>query len=258
LRALKPKVVLLMMLIFFALTLRPAASASVPDQPRVYEYALYNLAVLVNSSIEAYPGQNMTVSIAANASAGLTVNYTAIQFYTFNNSTMVDENFSLVVWIDYNSSMFLSSGQTSNVTSYNVTIPDYASNVVYGKLTLVWTEKGTEESNVYARESTFIVTSLNSPELEKLRSEVPELQKENADLKNNITEMSNTLAEALNNITQINNTLTQALNNLTDTQNRYEGEASGTRSVIAILAVTTVFFVGTTLYLVLRKPRQYW
>jgi hypothetical protein len=240
---LKLKVAMLMMLIFFTIALMSYANASLLDQPRVYEYALYNLAVLVGTPMEAYPGQNITMSIAANASAKLTINYTAIEFYTFDNSTMMDENFSFIVWIDYNNSMSLSSGQTTE-TSYNITIPDYASNIVYGKLILEWIETGTEESNTYERNSTFIATSLKNLELERLRSKVPELEKENADLKNNVTE--------------INNTLTEALNNLTDTTNRYEGEASGTRSVITILAITTIFFVATTLYLVLRKPEQYW
>jgi len=35
-------------------------------------------------------------------------------------------------------------------------------------------------------------------------------------------------------------------------------ELGNTRTAVGILAVTTVFFVATTLYLVMRKPKESW
>jgi hypothetical protein len=35
-------------------------------------------------------------------------------------------------------------------------------------------------------------------------------------------------------------------------------ELGNTRMAVAILVVTTVFFVATTIYLVMRKPKEYW
>jgi hypothetical protein len=247
------RVVILLTLIFFTITLTPYAWTSLQDQ-RMYEYAFSNLAVQVGTTSEAYPGQNITVNIFANASAKLTINYTAIELYTFSNLTMADENFSLIVWIDHNSSISLSPDQTPIEASYDVKIPDDAFNVVYGKLVLIWTETGTEESTTYARNSTLVATSLKNAELENLRSRVPELEKENADLKNNNTETNNNLTKALNDLADTKNNLTKALNDLADTKN----QVNGATSVIAVLAITTIFFVATTLYLVLRRPKQYW
>ena len=230
------KIVMLTTLMFLAMTVMPLANASSSDEIRIFDYTLYNLRIRVRSLSEAYPGQGITITITAEASAKLTINYTAIELYTFNTSTVKDEKFMYIECVNYSSPLFLSAGQLSNETSYNSTIPDSAFNVVYGKLILVWTETGTEESNAYTREPTFIVTSLGNPELERLK-------KENADLKNNMTDL--------------NNTLTEALNNLTDIKNRYEGDISNTRSAAAFLAITTVFFVATTVYLIMRRPKEY-
>jgi hypothetical protein len=214
----------------------PFAGASSPDQIRVFEYSLYNIKIYVRSPLEAYPNQSITVNITATASAKLIVNCTAIELYTLNSSTKRDEKFAHIEYINYSNPLSFSGGQSWSETSYNSVIPESALSVVYGKLILVWTETGTDESTAYTREPTFIITSLKNPELERLRMENEELKK---------------------NITDINDTLTEALNNLTDIKNRYEGEIGNTRSVATLLAVTTVFFVATTVYLVMRKPKEY-
>lgn len=220
----------------FLVTLMPSSGASSSDQIRVFEYSLYNLIVHVESPLEAYPNQSITVNITATASAKLILNYTAIELYTFNSSTMKDEKFADIEYINYSNPLSFSGGQSWSETSYSSTIPEAALSVVYGKLILVWTETGTHESTTYEREPTFIITSLKNPELERLKMENEGLKK---------------------NITDINNTLTEALNNLTDIRNRYEGEVGGTRSVATLLAVTTIFFVATTVYLIMRKPKEY-
>ena len=50
------------------------------------------------------------------------------------------------------------------------------------------------------------------------------------------------------------NEILQEYEQLKETQN----ESSNIRMVVGILIVTTVFFIATTLYLVLRKPNEYW
>lgn len=229
------EIVILTGLMFLA-TLMPFAGANSSDQIRFFEYSLYNLKIYVRSPLEAYPNQSITVNITATASAKLIINYTAIELYTFNSSTMKDEKFAYIEYINYSSPLSFSVGQSWSETSYDSTIPESALSVVYGKLILVWTETGTDESTTYTREPTFIITSLKNPELERLKMENEELKQ---------------------NITDINNTLTEALNNVTDARNRYEGEIGNTRSVATFLAVTTIFFVATTVYLVMRKPKEY-
>lgn len=237
------KIVMFVVLMFFTAALLPYARASASDQIASYEYGLYNLKIHVENLPEAYPEQNLTINVTAEASAKLTINYTAIELCTFNSSTMNGERFAYIELVNYSNPLFLSGGQSSYKTSYNATVPASAFNVVYGKLTLIWTEMGTEESNTYTRQTTFIMASVYNPELERLRDLVPKIQKQNAILRKNITDM--------------NDTLTHALNDMSDAKNRYEGDIGNTRSVATLLGVTTVFFVATTVYLVVKKPKDY-
>jgi hypothetical protein len=237
------KIVAFVTFMFFTAALLPYARASGSDQTGSYEYGLYNLKIHIENPPEAYPDQNLTINVTAEATARLTINYTAIELYTFNGSTMNGESFAYIEFINYSNPLFLSGGQSSYKTSYNETIPASALNVVYGKLTLVWTEMGTEESNAYTRQTTFIVASVYSLELQRLTDLVPKLQKQNAILRRNVTDMNDTLA--------------QTLNDLADAKNHYEGDIGNTRSVATLLGVTTVFFVATTAYLIMRKPKDY-
>jgi len=223
-----------------AATIMHDANANLSDQIHIYKYTPIpnDLTVEIKSPLEAYPNQTIKVNVTIKALVSLTINNVAIELYTFNDSSFGD-----AIYIEKENPVPLLSGESWNGTS-NVTISEQASNVVYGKLILEWKEKGTEESTVYKREPTFIMAFLRNPELERLRNEVPELEKENTELKGNVTDL--------------NNTLTEILNNLTEVTNRYEGELGNTRSVITILAITTVFFVATTIYAVVRKPKQYW
>lgn len=56
---------------------------------------------------------------------------------------------------------------------------------------------------------------------------------------------------------QLNQTYWELHQNYTALQKNL-GELDSTRQAAIALAVTTVFFVATTLFLVMRKPKQYW
>jgi hypothetical protein len=234
------KTLILVMLMLIAATMMHDVNANSSDQIHTYNYTPIpnDLTVEIRNPSEAYPNQTINVNVTVKALVNLTINQVAIELYTFNDSKFYD-----VTYVNRESQVALSGGKSLNKTC-NFTIHEQASNIVYGKLILEWTKKGTEGWETIGKEPTFIMAYLKNSELEKLRSKVPELEKENNELKGNVTDL--------------NNTLTELLNNLTDLENRYEGELGGTRSVMIILAITTIFFVATTAYLFIRKPKQYW
>jgi len=229
---------LLIVLVFFAATIICNTSANSPDKIHTYKYIPIpnDLTVEISSPLEAYPNQTINVNITIKATVSLSINHVLIKLYSFNDSKFYD-----FTYID--EAYELSSGESWNKTC-NIRINEQASNVVYGKLTLEWAKIGTAEWETIGKEPTFIMTFLKNPKLEELESKVPELEKENTELKENLTDL--------------NNTLNEFRENLTDVEDQYEGELGGTRSVITILAITTVFFAATTTYLFMRKPKQYW
>ena len=232
------KTLMLTMLMLLATTMMYDASANSSVQIHTYKYTPISndLSVEIKNPLEAYPNQTINVNVTIKALVNLAINRVAIELYSFNDSKFGD-----AIYVEKETS--LSSGESLNKT-LNVTICEQASNIVYGKLILEWTKKGTEGWENIGRAPTFIMTFLRNSELERLRNKVPELEKENAELKGNVTDLNNTVAELLN--------------NLTDIENRYEGELGGTRNAITILVIITIFFVATTIYLFIRKPKQYW
>ena len=208
---------------------------------RVYVYSFAGIEVRIEYPFQTYPNQNITINVTTKALTDLTVNYTRVDLYVLHNKTKDEILFHSIIHIS--EPKLLNGGEWFNKT-YEVTIPEYAINLVYGKLILKWTLRGTGEAESYERELLVLLSYLRSLELENLRNE-------NAVLKGNLTKLQNEL-------TTLNTTLTELRNNLTDIQKRYEGELSGTRSTVAVLAITTVFFLATTAYLIFRKPKQYW
>jgi hypothetical protein len=68
------------------------------------------------------------------------------------------------------------------------------------------------------------------------------------------------LEQRFNELKQLNEQLNQSYWDLERNFTALQGsvnELDNTRTAAAVLGITTVFFVATTLYLVLRKPREY-
>jgi hypothetical protein len=59
------------------------------------------------------------------------------------------------------------------------------------------------------------------------------------------------------NLAYLNKTYWELQHNYTALQGSLN-ELDNTRSAVAALAITTVIFVATTIYVIMRKPKQYW
>jgi hypothetical protein len=89
----------------------------------------------------------------------------------------------------------------------------------------------------------FAVTNVGNAYLENITGDLGNLTKRYQDLNDSYWDLNQTYNE-----------LQQRYTALEGSAN----ELDNTRRAAAILVVTTVFFVATTLYLVLRKPKDYW
>jgi len=226
------KIITLIMLTSLAVAISGKVIAS--TFVHIHKFSFAGVEVVIENPYEIRPDQTITINVTVKALINLTIDWIWIELYTFHNSATDETMFCNITHLL--TPMALSSGQWLNNT-YDVPIPQYAVNVLYGKIVLKWTIEGTEETTTYERKSTFIMGYLKNLELENLKNEIERLKGENTQLRGNLTEL---------------------LNNLTEIKNRYEGELNGTRSTVAVLAVTTLFFLATTAYLIMRKPKEYW
>jgi len=205
----KDKILILTLLALLVIAITHGVNANTPPV-HIYRYSYAGVEVAIENPCEIYPNQNITVNVAMKALVNLTVSWMQIEMHAFHKLTTEETLFHNITHISTPTSLF--GGQWLNKT-YEVLIPDFAVNVLYGKMVLKWTINGTEETTTYERKLTFIMGYLKNVELENLKNEVERLENENAQLKENLTAL---------------------LNNLTEIRNRYEGELNGTRSTVAV------------------------
>jgi TolA-binding protein len=95
----------------------------------------------------------------------------------------------------------------------------------------------------------FTMTKVTNSYLQGLEQRFNELQQSNAQLNQQFNELQQSNA-------QLNQSYWDLERNFTALQGSVN-ELDNTRTVAAVLGITTVCFVATTVYLVLRKPREY-
>ncbi len=134
------------------------------------------------------------------------------------------------------------------------TVPEQVWGVSYGEITLTYDVKyvmdqGPTITIPYENFIGFPMTRVKNVYLETVEEQLRNL--------NSIFEQLN---QTFWQMFQMNLT-EESLANLNETYWGLKGssnELGNTRMAVGILAVTTVFFVATTLYLVMRKPRESW
>ncbi|MEM3629674.1 MAG: hypothetical protein QW667_05750 [Candidatus Bathyarchaeia archaeon] len=137
---------------------------------------------------------------------------------------------------------------------YNITVhvPDRVWDATYVELYLSYVLAG----QPFEDNPSFPITIVRNVYLE-------ELEKLFRSLNESYTLINQTFWETFNmsltpeSLSLLNKTYRELEQNYTILQGSLN-ELGSTRMAVAVLAVTTVFFVATTIYLFIRKPREYW
>lgn len=86
---------------------------------------------------------------------------------------------------------------------------------------------------------------------------VKSLEEQIKSLNESYSQLSQMYANLTNAFINLNQSYWNLQGNYTSAQNSL-GELDNTRRLSTILAITTVFFLATTVYIVVRRPRDYW
>lgn len=199
------------------------------------------LFIQVNATRETTSDANLTVMLLVNCTADdVYVDYLnfSIYGYEYVSYDVVYEIMLFSVSVIRQTSLSYNKTMQEN---YNVRVPKDVWGLTYAKINLKYHIGNTP----LTFDDAFSLTTVKNIRWQELE----ELEKEFELLNNTfwqIFEMNLTQ----DNLAQLNETY-QALKGASN-------ELNNTRMVVGILAVTTVFFVATTLYLVFRKPKEYW
>lgn len=240
--------------IFFTLTLALALIKSTEAQTLNEMETFFSenypgISIKVNATKEALPGENITINLLAKCTAlDVEVNHLFLSVYGFvygrekillKNFTFVTEKTPLIF---------------NHTSQYNDTVltPGDVWYATYAELYLEYTLVG----KPFEDTPSFSMTIVRNVYLEELENLFRGLNESYMQLNQTFWEcfQMNLTAE---NLAFLNRTYWELQQNYTALQGGLN-ELDNTRRVVTILAITTVFFVATTLYLVMRKPKEHW
>ena len=235
--------IVIFVLVNLTLTLVKCTTAQTANETEQFfsrDYA--GISIRFNATRETVPGGNIRINLCVSCTAkNVTVHHLNLSVYGFRygqekifllNSTSALKDTSLV----YNDTYSY---------NYSVPVPTDVWDATHAKLDL----KYTIVDSSFEYNPSFPITVVKNVYLEELKSKLESL---------NATywQLNQTFWESFGmNLTEEN------LAQLNETYWQFKGsqsELDTTRRVVAILAITTVLFVATTLYLVMRKPKERW
>jgi len=207
------------------------------------------LSIEVNATAETVPGKNMTLRVWINCTAeGVSVDSITISVYGFIYGR---EKCDLLDSISLMEDKPLTFNHTSQ-WNHTLNIPNDVWDATYAELYVKYSIMGTP----FEYDPNFSITIVRNVYLEELESMLQSLNQTYGLLNQTFWEcfQMNLTAE---NFALLNQTYWELHENYTSLKGSIGGFDT-TRTAAIVLSVTTVFFAATTVYLMMRKPKQYW
>jgi hypothetical protein len=221
------------------------AQASTEALEGFLDTPVLGVRIQVNATAQARPGENITVVLVLTAEPEVTE--IKVQYFNLSIIGFLNGTYSTLMKSVYDANFSLDSGSRSYSRNYTFAIPEWVSGKAYGQITLShWAtyqlQTGSVINNtitVYNNASVcgFYMTDVENVYLESLQQNYQQLNQS---------------------YTQLQQNYTQLQKNLTDALRGNSNSLDSARTVITVLMITTIFFVATTLYLVIRKPKEPW
>jgi hypothetical protein len=215
-----------------------------------FDSEIPGIKIQVNATTETQPSQNITATLNLKPQTTVEVTYFNLSVFGFINGTyktlmanITDSDFSLYT--------------TSKEYACTFKVPEQVWGVTYGEIVLTYSAKyGVVTINLEKLTCGFTMTNVENIYLKNIEEEFKALTN-TFKLFNQTFWESFQMNLSAENLARLNQTYWELQQNYTALRGNLN-ELGNTRMAVGILAVTTVFFVATTLYLVMRKPKESW
>jgi hypothetical protein len=212
------------------------------------------ISIQTNATKETIPNANMTVAMLINCTAdGVYIHFLNLTIYGYRHFRYGLEKISLYSTSIINGTFLIYHNITEK--NYTITIPDDVWDLTYAELLLKYSIEGSPYPYEEYKEE-FPITNVRNVLWEELEQKLSLLNNTLAQLNETFWESFH-LNLTVENLAYINRTLLELQHNYTVLQGSLN-ELDTTRRAAAILTVTTIFFVATTLYMIIRKPKEYY
>jgi hypothetical protein len=196
------------------------SKAATEGEKNVYSIEYGGLKINISAPIDAYPGDNISVSINAEAVTQVNIEYIHVIIYGVTNAT----NEIILANITHLENSFLDFYEAN----YSISIPEKIfPGLTYGIITCKWDFMDAPQK---IPSSGFVMTYVNDVALENLQNEY----------------------EKLTNSHQL------IVQNYTELESNFDEELSSSRNLAYVFIATTVIAIITIVVLLMRKPKKVW
>jgi hypothetical protein len=194
---------------------------SAPEETKnVYHIDYGGLTIDITAPIQAYPGENISITVTTEAVTQIDIEYIYVRIYGLVNAT-TEVTLTNITHIE-------DSPLTSNEAEYDIAIPDNLSpGLTYGLISCEWDFMGSPEK---IPSSGFALTYIKNIALEQLQVEYDELNATHQSILEEYTELKSGIKE----------------------------EVDSTRNLMYVFIATTVVASITVVVLLMRKPKKVW
>jgi len=245
---------------------------------------LPGIAMRINATAETVPGGNMTIATWVNCTAtGVKVEQINMTIY----GSIGDEEETPLATLDVMENRTLAFNGTSEY-NYTLTVPDDVWGATFADLHLKYFIYSSEFEydpsfsvtvvrNIYYEQLKEDFSDLNSSFIQ-LNSSYWQLDTNYSQLNASYSQLNNTFSQLNGTYWQLNGSFSQLNSSYWELKDTYEQlnqtywglrlnytdlqgsvtDLDNTRRLAAVLGVTSVFFVVTTIYLVTRRPKESW
>jgi len=228
--------VTILAILFLTLPLINTATAEEPSEntQTFFKSQWPGIKIQVNATAEALPGNNITVALLVESKAdNVHVVYLNLTIFGF-----VEGQYKTNLTSIYQDDFFLNYNEKRERND-TLSIPLDVWDTTYGELSFQYSIEGFSYS---LSQLGFTMTHVRNVYLENLEEQFHSLSENYTELQQNYTWLEGNYTELKDNYSELSKSVI---------------ELDNTRRAVIILAITTIFFVATTFYLFMRKPKQY-
>jgi hypothetical protein len=237
------------------------ASASTEKLETFLDSSIPGIRIQVNATAETQPSQNVTVMLSLEQQPSI-YGQTSVYVEYFNLSVFGFVNGTYVILMSSITNNSFSLGNSSSRYNRTFTVPQQVWGVTYGQVTLTYNATyplgfGIHMTIPYQNMTLgFTMTHVENVYLESIEDQFENLEALYVQL-NQTFWKSFRMNLTVDNLASLNRTYLELQQNYTEVQGSLS-ELDNTRSAVTVLAITSVFFLATTLYLIMRRPKEYY
>lgn len=244
----KTLVKLCIILTFLSFTLTSIGTSGVQaaeqQMQTFYDSELPGIRIQINATSHTQPSNSITVSINLITKTNVYVDLFNVEIFGFINGTVKTSIANIT-------DNYFTLDNDSRTHSAVVFVPELVWGILYGEIRITYsaTLLGIQLT-LPKLTSGFPMTQVEDTQLENLENQIKTLNQSNRILDQQLKNLASNFDELNATYYELQKNYTSAQGNAADLDN--------TRRLTAVLGIVAAFFVATTIYLVIRKPRETW